>query len=57
MQDSYNESFWVLCPICQSKTRIKVKQDTVLLNFPLFCPKCKHETIVNVVNLKMSIKK
>lgn len=57
MQDNYNESFWVLCPICQSKTRIKVKQDTVLLNFPLFCPKCKHETIVNVVNLKMSIKK
>ena len=57
MQDNFNESFWILCPICQCKTRTKVKRDTVLLNFPLFCPKCKHETIVNVINLKMSIKK
>ncbi|MFA5671993.1 MAG: cysteine-rich KTR domain-containing protein [Synergistaceae bacterium] len=27
---------WILCPACQNKTRIKVHQDTVLLNFPLF---------------------
>lgn len=39
---------WVLCPICNNKTRIKVRHDTVLENFPLFCPKCKQETIINV---------
>jgi DNA-directed RNA polymerase subunit RPC12/RpoP len=39
---------WVLCPICNNKTRIKVRPDTVLENFPLFCPKCKRETIINV---------
>mgnify|MGYP000261369657 CR=1 FL=1 len=39
---------WVLCPICNNKTRIKVRPDTVLENFPLFCPKCKQETIINV---------
>lgn len=39
---------WVLCPICKSKTRVKVKENTVLLNFPLFCPKCKQEALINV---------
>lgn len=39
---------WVLCPICNNKTRIKVSPDTVLENFPLYCPKCKQETIINV---------
>ena len=39
---------WLLCPICNNKTRIKVRPDTVLENFPLYCPKCKQETIINV---------
>ena len=39
---------WVLCPICNNKNRIKVRPDTVLENFPLYCPKCKQETIINV---------
>lgn len=38
---------WVLCPICRNKTRIKLREDTVLENFPLFCPKCKPETVIN----------
>ena len=43
----------VRCPSCGNKTRIKVYEDTVLLNFPLYCPKCKVETKVNIVKLKM----
>ena len=39
---------WVLCPICNNKTRIKIRDDTELINFPLFCPKCKQETIINM---------
>lgn len=39
---------WLLCPICKSKTRDKVREDTVLKNFPLFCPKCKQTTLINV---------
>ncbi len=46
-------SRWVHCPICGGKTRIKVYEDTVLLKFPLYCPKCKKEIKINVVNLKM----
>lgn len=52
-----SETLWVHCPICSGKTRIKVKEDTVVLNFPLFCPKCKRETIVDIVKLKMIVKK
>ncbi len=52
----YNSSEeWVLCPICNSKTRIKIRQDTILENFPLFCPKCKSNTLVNINKLKIEI--
>ena len=50
-------SEWILCPVCKNKTRIKIRQDTVLLNFPLFCPKCKQETLVNINELNMLIVK
>lgn len=46
---------WVLCPICNNKTRIKVRPDTVLENFPLYCPKCKQETIINVKECVTSV--
>ena len=39
---------WILCPVCGNKTRLKIREDTELKNFPLFCPKCKREEIVNV---------
>ena len=44
-----------MCPVCDNKTRIKVKQNTVLKNFPLFCHKCKKEVIIDVENLNMSV--
>lgn len=37
---------WVLCPICSNKTGVKIRKDTELINFPLFYPKCKHETLI-----------
>lgn len=46
---------WILCPICGNKTRVKMRDDTVLENFPLFCPKCKQETIINVKQLNISV--
>ena len=46
---------WVLCPICNNKTRIKIFENTEIINFPLFCPKCKKETIVSIKNGKLSI--
>ena len=39
---------WIRCPICGNKTRLKIRGDTELKNFPLFCPKCKQETLIHV---------
>lgn len=49
------ENRWILFPVCGNKTRDKIREDTVLKNFPLFCPKCKHETLVNVKQLKIAV--
>lgn len=27
---------FILCPICKNKTRLKMREDTELKNFPLF---------------------
>lgn len=42
---------WLLCPLCKGKTRIQVRNDTVLQNFPLYCPKCKQEILINVTQM------
>jgi hypothetical protein len=43
---------WPLCPACHSKTRLKIREDAVLENFPLFRPNCKQETIIAVQKIK-----
>lgn len=42
------KSKWIFCPTCKAKTRTKVCEDTILINFPLYCPKCKQENLVNI---------
>ena len=42
-------------PVCGNKTRLKVLQDTELIKFPLYCPKCKQETLVNVKETNLSV--
>jgi RNA polymerase subunit RPABC4/transcription elongation factor Spt4 len=46
---------WILCPICGSKTRDRIRQDTILRNYPLYCPKCKQETLIEAKNLKITV--
>lgn len=46
---------WLYCPICGNKTRNKVRQDTELKNYPLFCPKCRKEILINVKNRKLFV--
>lgn len=57
MNEKQNCSLWIRCPICGGKTRTKVYEDTVLVKFPLYCPKCKKEVRVDVVQLKMVLSK
>ncbi len=46
---------WIYCPICGNKTRIRIRFDTELKNFPLFCPKCKQENLISVQQFNMSV--
>lgn len=46
---------WILCPICKNKTRTMIRKDTELKNFPLFCPKCKQESLIQVKQLHISV--
>lgn len=55
METSNIKSDWVHCPICGSKTRDRIRGDTVLKNYPLYCPKCKQETLIEVKNLQVTV--
>lgn len=44
-------SHWICCPVCGGKTRNRIREDTVLKNYPLYCPKCRKETLIGAINL------
>ena len=46
---------WILCPICGNKTRTMIREDTELKNFPLFCPKCKQESLIQVKKFQITV--
>ena len=46
---------WICCPNCGNKTRDRLREDTVIRNYPLYCPKCKQETLISVKNLKITV--
>lgn len=37
---------WLYCPRCGGKTRIQIRPNTVLEDFPLFCPKCRYTCVI-----------
>ena len=49
---------FIHCPVCGRRTKTKVNDDTVMVRFPLFCPACKRENIVDVENgrVRMPVK-
>lgn len=57
IEDDKEEKQWVLCPVCRAKTRLQLLRETELKAFPLFCPKCKHESIINAKNFIIETKK
>lgn len=46
---------WVKCPICGHKTRNKMREDTILKKFPLFCPKCKQEILIDIEDFVIKV--
>lgn len=35
-----------ICPVCNRETATRIRPDTTLTNFPLFCKLCKQTTLV-----------
>ena len=48
-------SEWIMCPICGNKTRDKIREDTELKNFPLYCPKCKQESLIDAKSSQITV--
>lgn len=46
---------WILYSVCGNKTRLKIREDTELKTFPLFCSMCKNETLINLIQLNMPV--
>ena len=56
IQGEYMEKTdFIRCPVCGNKTRDKIREDTVLKNFPLFCPKCKRECLIDVEQFHITV--
>ncbi len=46
---------WIRCPICGNKTRDRIRKDTVLKNYPLYCTKCKQENLIEAKELQITV--
>lgn len=46
---------WLRCPVCWNKTRLQIRKGTELKNFPLYCPKCKQVSLIEVKNLQIKV--
>jgi len=45
----------IRCPACGNKTHDRIREDTILKNYPLYCPKCKQEALIQVENLQVTV--
>ena len=46
---------WIRCTVCRNKTRVQIRKDTELKNFPLYCPKCKQESLIEAKNIHITV--
>lgn len=55
MIGGYMQIEWIRCLVCGNKTRVRIREDTELKNFPLFCPKCKQECLITEKDLNITV--
>lgn len=53
--DMNDRAEWVRCPVCGNKTRLQIRTDTELKNFPLYCPKCRQESLIDAKDLQVTV--
>ncbi len=52
---SIEKAEWIYCPICGNKTRTMIRENTELKNFPLYCPKCRQESLIDAKDLQVTV--
>lgn len=57
MENTLKEFRRLRCPSCQAQTKISVSVDTILINFPLYCPHCKEANSITVVQFEILFSK
>lgn len=48
MEDNQTEFRRLKCPSCHAQAEIRVFADTILINFPLYCPYCKKTSSITL---------
>lgn len=46
---------WILCPVCENRTRLQIRTDTEQKNFSLYCPKCRQESLIDAKDLQVTV--
>ena len=46
---------WLRCPVCSNKTSLKLREDTELKHFPLFCLKCRQENLIDLKQFHITV--
>ena len=54
-ENAMKDAQWLMCPQCGENTHLKLMAETELFRFPLFCRKCRTESIINVKELKVEV--
>ena len=54
-KDDKMSTQWIRCPVCNNKNRGRIREDTILINYPLYCPKCKQETLIKVKKFQVTV--
>ncbi|MFQ6963530.1 MAG: cysteine-rich KTR domain-containing protein [Oscillospiraceae bacterium] len=45
----------MLCPVCGSKSRNRIRGGYSFNKLSLYCPKCKQETLINAKELHITV--
>ena len=57
METKTVEEQFIKCPNCGKEVKIKIRKDTVMKNFPMFCTWIKEEILIDVEDLKVTLSK
>lgn len=50
-----DEGGWICCPTCSGRTRTKIRSETYVRNFPIYCPRCKQEYLIDAEQLRINL--